>query len=237
MELLTTLLGALPVLLAALPQPVVRRLGLKVHQSSREAARTTLASRMDQPVGGVCPRCAVDWAAPIYCSLPPYPPPMPPRAPPPLLPPPAPCGDQLAGRQQLRDGRTAKHCWELPSSHVACERYYSNTSAGTALCVAPAESEAAVCGQSGFILDCTVSQCFCFHPQAVCGQSDFILDCISPPPSPPSPPSPPPSPAAPSPGRPISALEAAIGIDTSLTSTQGRVECAASLPEKSLGGV
>jgi len=44
----------------------------------------------------------------------------------------------------------------------------------------------------------------------VCGQSDFILDCISPPPSPPSPP---PSPAAPSPGRPISALEAAIGID------------------------
>jgi len=131
-------------------------------------------------------RCAVDWAAPIYCSLPPYPPPLPPRAPPPLLPPPAPCGDQLAGRQQLRDGRTAKHCWELPSSHVACERYYSNTSAGTALCVAPAESE------------------------AVCGQSDFILDCISPPPSPLSPP---PSPAAPSPGRPISALEAAIGID------------------------
>ncbi|EOD30537.1 hypothetical protein EMIHUDRAFT_113202 [Emiliania huxleyi CCMP1516] len=155
-------------------------------------------------------RCAVDWAAPIYCSLPPYPPPLPPRAPPPLLPPPAPCGDQLAGRQQLRDGRTAKHCWELPSSHAACERYYSNTSAGTALCVAPAESEA-----------------------AVCGQSDFILDCISPPPSPPSPP---PSPAAPSPGRPISALEAAIGIDTSLASTQGRVECAASLPEKSLGG-
>ena len=212
MELLTTLLGALPVLLAALPQPVDGRLGLKVHQSSREAARTTLASRMDQPVGGVCPRCAVDWAAPIYCSLPPYPPPLPPRAPPPLLPPPAPCGDLLAGRQQLRDGRTAKHCWELPSSHAACERYFSNTSAGTALCVAPAESEA-----------------------AVCGQSDFILDCISPPPSPPSPP---PSPAAPSPGRPISALEAAIGIDTALASAhQRRVECAASQPEKSLGGV
>ena len=152
----------------------------------------------------------MDWAAPVYCSLPPYPPPLSPSAPP-LLPPPATCGD-LAGRQPLRDGRTAKHCWELPSSAAACEQYYSNTSAGTALCMSPAESEAAVCGQSAFILDCT-----------------------SPPPSPPPAP---PAPPAPSPGRPISALEAAIGIDTALASAhQRRIECAASLPEQCLGGV
>jgi len=131
----------------------------------------------------------VDWAAPVYCALPPYPPPPLPSSPP-LPPPLATCGD-LAGRQQLR-GRPAEHCWQLPSGSAACEQYYSNTSAGIALCMAPAEREAAVCGQSGFILDCT-----------------------SPPPSPP-------------PGRPISALEAAIGIDTALASAHQRRIFAAS---------
>mmetsp|Transcript_44492 Transcript_44492/g.144442 ORF Transcript_44492/g.144442 Transcript_44492/m.144442 type:complete len:281 (-) Transcript_44492:162-1004(-) len=134
-------------------------------------------------------RCRVDWAAPVYCALPPYPPPPLPSSPP-LPPPLATCGD-LAGRQQLR-GRPAEHCWQLPSGSAACEQYYSNTSAGIALCMAPAEREAAVCGQSGFILDCT-----------------------SPPPSPP-------------PGRPISALEAAIGIDTALASAHQRRIFAAS---------